>query len=170
MKTISVYGTKKSGKTTIVTSLVRALKQQGYHVASLKFMERADRVDVSGTETDLHRKAGAELVVASARRETAVFRAIDERDDLPQLLDCVEGDFDYLICEGHPDPDIPRIATAKYEGQLAEVVNDETFAISGIVAATPVEHELPAFDVNKDLTSLVALIEQLWPTHVERSV
>ena len=161
MKIVSVYGTKKSGKTTVVTSLIRALTRRGHRVASLKYMERADRIDITSTETDIHRRAGAALVITSARRETAILRAAERRESLSQQLDHVGEEFDYLICEGQPDPSVHRIATAKHEEELERVISDQTVAISGIVATKLKDHRLPFFDVTRDLEPLVAFLEGL---------
>ena len=89
---MTVVGSKKSGKTTVVCSLVEQLKVAGYKVATMKFFERASRIDVNDKETDLHRKAGADITIASGVSETAIListlqahlRCARHRDTFPR--------------------------------------------------------------------------------------
>lgn len=159
MKVITVVGSKKGGKTTVVCKLVEQLKASGYKIATIKFMERSPGIDINDKETDQHRRAGAEIAIASGLFETAVLKRVEQRENLRQLLDYIPENVDYVICEGIDDQDIPRIAVAREPSEIEAYVNKITIAISGIVAGKSFTHKLPVVDVTKDAQKLVQIVK-----------
>jgi molybdopterin-guanine dinucleotide biosynthesis protein B len=161
MKVVTVVGSKKGGKTTVVCALVRQLKASGYKVATVKFFERARGIDVSDKETDRHRKAGADLTIASGASETAVLKAVEQRENLRQLLNYVPTDIDFVICEGISDQDLHRIVAVQEPSDIEQYVNQKTIAISGVVAGKGSSHRLPIIDVTKNPERLSELVRSL---------
>lgn len=161
MKIVTVVGSKKGGKTTVVCRLVEQLKASGYKVATVKYFETAPGIDVSGKETDLHRKAGAALTIASGASETAILRSVEQRENLRQLISYIPPDFDFVICEGVPDQDILRIVAVRELSAVEEYVNQRTIAISGVVASKAHSHRLPIVDVTKEPQRLADLVRSL---------
>lgn len=53
MRVVTVVGSKKGGRTTVGSTLVRQLKTSGFKVATVRLMEKARGIDISDTETDL---------------------------------------------------------------------------------------------------------------------
>lgn len=75
MKVFSVYGITKSGKTTTIENIIRELKRRGYTVGSVKEIHYEKfAIDTEGTNTDRHRRAGAEPVTARGHFETRPVR------------------------------------------------------------------------------------------------
>jgi molybdopterin-guanine dinucleotide biosynthesis protein B len=69
MKTFGIVGRKNSGKTHLVTRLVRLASARGLRVSTIKHAHHAFDVDRPGKDSYLHREAGAhEVLVASAAR------------------------------------------------------------------------------------------------------
>ena len=161
MKIVTVVGSKKGGKTTVVCRLVEQLKAAGYKVATVKFFERASGIDVSDKETDLHRKAGADITIASGVSETAVLKKVEQREDLEQLLTYIPANIDFLICEGVVDPRLHRIVAVREPSETEQYLNEKTFAISGVVASKPFTHRLPIVDVTVNPEKLADLIQHL---------
>ncbi len=161
MKIVTVVGSKKGGKTTVVCRLVERLSAAGYRVATVKFFERAGGIDVSDKETDLHRKAGAELTIASGVSETAILKKVAEREDLTQLLTYIPAGTDFLICEGVVDPSLHRVVAVREPSEIEQFVNEKTFAISGVVAGKSLRYRLPVIDVTADADRLADLIRHL---------
>lgn len=161
MKIVTVVGSKKGGKTTVVCRLVEQLKVAGYKVATVKFFERASGIDVSDKETDLHRKAGANITIASGVSETAILKKVDEREDLTQLLTYIPANFDFLICEGVVDPGAHRVVAVREPADIEQYLNEKTFAISGVVAGKPFTHRLPIVDVTVNPEKLADLLQHL---------
>ena len=161
MKIVTVVGSKKGGKTTVICRLVEQLKASGHNVATVKFFERVASIDVSDKETELYRRAGSDLTIASGLSETAILKKVDEREDLAQLLTYVPAGVDFVICEGIVDESRHRIVAVREPSDVEEFVNKNTFAISGVVAARHFTHRLPIIDVTSKPEKLAALVISL---------
>jgi molybdopterin-guanine dinucleotide biosynthesis protein MobB len=106
MKVISVVGTKKTGKTTLVCALVAALAKYG-RVGTIKNMvtHPVDRGD-----TKRHYDAGADMVVGLGEARLIVKR---ERGDLGSALAELEAEgMDYAVVEGFKHSSLPKIVMA----------------------------------------------------------
>lgn len=109
MKVISVVGTKKTGKTTLVTALVRSLARYG-RVGTIKNMagHPVDRGD-----TRRHFEAGADVVIGLGEAKLKVSR---ERGNLDAALaDLAAEGMDYAVVEGFKHSRLPKIVMADIE-------------------------------------------------------
>ena len=109
MKVISVVGTKKTGKTTLVTALVTSLARHG-KVGTIKNMAThpVDRGD-----TKRHFDAGADVVIGLGEARLVVKR---ERGDLDSALAELEAEgVDYAVVEGFKHSGLPKIVMADIE-------------------------------------------------------
>ena len=103
MKVVSVVGTKKTGKTTLVCALVSELARYG-RVGTVKNMAThpVDRGD-----TRRHFDAGADVVVGLGQAHLMVRR---ERGDLNSALAEMEDmGMDYVVVEGFKHSDMAKI-------------------------------------------------------------
>jgi molybdopterin synthase catalytic subunit len=137
MKVISVVGTKKTGKTTLVAALVASLAKHG-KVGTIKNMAThpVDRGD-----TKRHFDAGADVVIGLGEARLVVKR---ERGDLDSALAELEAEgVDYAVVEGFKHSGLPKIVMADIEAtnvvrrvMLAEVdealVEDLTEIVRGM--------------------------------------
>jgi len=106
MKVISIVGTKKTGKTTLVTALVSSLARHG-KVGTIKNMvtHPVDRGD-----TKRHFDAGADVVIGLGDARLKVTR---ERGDLDSALADLQAEgVDYAVVEGFKHSRLPKIAMA----------------------------------------------------------
>jgi len=161
LKIVTVVGSKKSGKTAVVCKLVEQLKSSGLKVATVKYMERIPGIDINDKETYRHRKAGADIAIASGLSETAILKKIEQRETLPQLIGYLTRDIDYLICEGIDDQDVARIVAVREPTEIEDYVNKMTIAISGIVAGKSFDHRLPVVDVTRNAEKLARIVTSL---------
>jgi len=108
---IGVYGYSKTGKTTLLTEIIRRLTAEGVRVATVKCTDKEVSLDTPGKDTSRHRKAGAGLVVLSSAGETDFVYpdtlSIHEITDM--VADGGFGAFDLLLVEGAREPWIPKI-------------------------------------------------------------
>ncbi len=111
MKIISVVGYKKTGKTTLVERLVKALKKHGT-IGTIKHLHDHS-VHTPNTDTWKHARAGADVVIGVTSHELVKFsnensldRAIDELAD--------EG-MDFAVVEGWKESTLPKIALGDVE-------------------------------------------------------
>lgn len=109
MKAISVVGTKKTGKTTLVALLVSSLARYG-KVGTVKNMvtHPVDRGD-----TRRHFDAGADVVIGLGEARLKVTR---ERGDLACALADLEAEgVDYAVVEGFKHSPLPKIVMAEID-------------------------------------------------------
>lgn len=109
MKVISVVGTKKTGKTTLVAVLVSALARHG-RVGTIKNMvtHPVDRGD-----TKRHFDAGADVVIGLGDAKLKVTR---ERGDLVSALADLQAEgMDYVIVEGFKHSGLPKFVMGDIE-------------------------------------------------------
>lgn len=103
MKVISVVGTKKTGKTTLVCALVSELSRHG-RVGTVKNMAThpVDRGD-----TRRHFDAGADVVIGLGQAHLMVRREIGDLDSALKEMEA-EG-VDYVVVEGFKHSDLAKI-------------------------------------------------------------
>jgi molybdopterin-guanine dinucleotide biosynthesis protein MobB len=161
LKIVTVVGSKKSGKTTVVCKLVQQLKSSGLKVATVKYLERSPSIDINDKETYRHRKAGADIAIASGLSETAILKKIEQRETLAQLMGYLTRDIDYVVCEGIDDKDVARIVAVREPSEIENYLNKMTIAISGIVAGKSFAHRLPVVDVTRNAEKLARIVRSL---------
>lgn len=109
MKVISIVGTKKTGKTTLVTALVSSLSKYG-RVGTIKNMVTHP---VDQGDTKRHFDAGADIVIGLGDARLKVTR---ERGDLNSALADLQAEgVDYAVIEGFKQSNLPKFALADIE-------------------------------------------------------
>ena len=102
MKVIAVVGTKKTGKTTLVTALVKSLIRYG-RVGTIKNMAGHP---IDHGDTKRHFDAGAEEVIGLGESQLKVTR----RGSLESALAELQKDgMDFVIVEGFKSSSLPKI-------------------------------------------------------------
>ena len=128
---VAVVGFKKSGKTTVVESLVHELVRRGHRVGTVKHIREPDfTIDQKGKDTWRHARAGASIVISMAPREVAT---IDRRaGKLEDVVRSIRG-IDFLVIEGFREmKGIPKIVVVRSESDLKKLEDDFTIAcVSG---------------------------------------
>ena len=156
MKIISVVDIRKSGKTTTVEVLIEELKKRGYRVGTVKTINCPlfEIEEDAKSNTRMHKKAGADVVCASAKGETTFIYS--EGIGQNRIFEKMKDQVDYLILEGDYPSDVPRIICAHEEEELPARINAHTFLISGRLADRQ-DSALgyPAISALKDRTGLV---------------
>lgn len=106
MKAISVVGTKKTGKTTLVAALVSSLARHG-RVGTIKNMVTHP---VDQGDTKRHFDAGADVVIGLGEARLKVTR---ERGNLGSALADLQSEgVDYAVVEGFKHSSLPKIVMA----------------------------------------------------------
>lgn len=98
---IAVVGGKKTGKTTVIESLIRELTKRGYKVAAIKHIPEPDfTIDTQGKDTWRFATAGAKTIIAVSPNETATIeKGKTENLPLQALLEKC-GKSDIVLIEG----------------------------------------------------------------------
>lgn len=102
-----------TGKTTLLTRLIPALKAQGLRLAVIKHTHHVIDVDKPGKDSYRMREAGAEQVILASRQRLIVMRELPEAHDEALLSDAVAaipaGSVDLVLVEGFKHEPFPRI-------------------------------------------------------------
>jgi molybdopterin-guanine dinucleotide biosynthesis protein B len=98
---LGVVGHRKSGKTTVIESIVQELTKRGYRVATAKHTgQKGFSVDAKGKDTWRHSMAGANPVVCVSDVETAILIKDGEANfSLDQLFKFMP-EIDVMVLEG----------------------------------------------------------------------
>jgi molybdopterin-guanine dinucleotide biosynthesis protein MobB len=177
MSIIAVVGSKKSGKTTAIETLVRGLTKRGYRIATVKHIPEADfTIDTKGKDTWRHAKAGACIVVSVAPNELATIKKVDTtKYGLGEILRNVEEDVDITILEGfrkliEQSSAVPKIVAAKTTKGILEA-SKRFKPILSFVGPIPTEAaklNIQYIDVLNDPDRLVDLVDKNVATSVEK--
>lgn len=157
MKVFSVFGYSKSGKTTTIEMLIKELKRRGYSVGTVKDIHyEGFAIDTEGTNTDRHRKAGADLVTARGLYETDIL--FKSRLSIPEILKVYDQDF--VILEGVTDYEVPMILCASSRADVMKRMNSRVFALSGVISnyTTHLEN-IPVINAIEEIKKLTDLVE-----------
>ncbi|NLZ39048.1 MAG: molybdopterin-guanine dinucleotide biosynthesis protein B [Firmicutes bacterium] len=159
MKAFSVIGVKGSGKTTSIENIIPELMKRGYSVGSIKEIHCEEfALDTEGSNTDRHKKAGAQLVTARGKYETDLL--FSRRLAVQEILKFY-ADFDYVVMEGVSDTNVPKIITALQVEEIDKRMDETVIAISGRIANTMQMYKgLQVINAMTELEKLVDFLEE----------
>ena len=158
MKVVSVIGITDSGKTTTIENIIKELRLRNYMVGTVKEIHFHNfKMDVEGTNTDRHKKAGSQLVTARGENETDIL--FQEKLSLAKILSFYN--HDYVILEGVREKSIPKILTAHNINGIEDRLDETVFAISGRVSSElDMYKNIPSINGITNIQKLVDLIEK----------
>jgi molybdopterin-guanine dinucleotide biosynthesis protein B len=145
LKAISIIGFKKSGKTTLLTSLAKELKSRGLKVAAAKFSHHG--LDKNDTDTQKMAEMGIP-VIGLTQNEAAIFWP--EKKYLLDLLPLVSAHV--LLVEGGKSLTwLPRILVLKSKHEASDMDN-------GLALASWGEIEVPGLPGITSVSTLADLV------------
>ena len=161
-----ISGRKNTGKTTLVTKLIRAFKDEQYRVGVIKHDGHEFEIDREGTDTYKYQQAGSDATMIYSNSKFAFIKnqreiAIDEL--IPFFYE-----MDILIIEGLKNSTFPKI----------ELVSDQSVCdaryLIAIAVAKNFHHEQIQIVHRDDVATLVKLLKEeviekderlLWTNH-----
>jgi molybdopterin-guanine dinucleotide biosynthesis protein B len=161
---VSITGYAKTGKTTLILELIKALQAKGYKVAAVKHDPHDHgEVDRRGSDTANYWEAGCRAVVLSSPTRLTLFRGV-EKETAPEQIIPLCGDVDCVLLEGYKEQDYPKIVIwsglkeiLKAPGIIAIICNKEDE--KELFAARKPEDKTPVF-TRTDLPGIVSFIEK----------
>ena len=174
---ISVVGSKKSGKTTAIETLVQGLTKRGYKVATVKHVPEPDfTIDTEGKDTWRYAKAGASTVMSVAPNELTVIRKVDTtKYSLEQIIRNCEDDVEIIILEGFrkligQNPTVPKIVAVKTTEEILEASKyfKPILTFVGPISTEAKRLKIPYIDILKEQERLVDLVNEKIAALVER--
>ncbi|MEA4926768.1 MAG: molybdopterin-guanine dinucleotide biosynthesis protein B [Syntrophomonadaceae bacterium] len=138
---VSLVGYSNSGKTTVMASLIRIIKQRGYRVAAVKHASHGYTMDPPGLDSWHYTQAGADQVVV-AGPESVTMHEFVQNISLKDILDRIKN-VDVILVEGFKNQPGPKIEIFR-SGISADRVpeNDNLLAV---VSDIPVAGDTPVF-------------------------
>lgn len=127
-----VYGESGSGKTKLITDIIKRLAKEGFKIACIKITDKKINIDTKGKDTWKYEKAGSKLVVLSSKNETDFL--IKNKEEIQKIIDQINylNKYDLVIIEGANDNFTPkiRLGTIKirkntiqtYKGDFEELI------------------------------------------------
>ena len=131
MKVFSVIGLHHSGKTTAVENLITFIKSTGQSIASIKDIHQEDfTMEKQGSNSQRHLTASNTSVFARGQKETYLIwnRQLKFKEMLTHIYT------QWLIIEGMKEIPLPKIIAAKNTDEIEQLLDNNVFAITGIVS------------------------------------
>jgi len=114
MVVLQIAGYKNSGKTTLVSAVVRRLSSSGRLIGTIKHDAHDFEPDVPGTDSWKHRDAGAYATAITSPTRTAW--TMERATPLDDLLDAMRThQLDAVIVEGFKDAPYPKVVLPRDE-------------------------------------------------------
>ena len=134
---IAFVGKTNSGKTTVLESVVTALRERGYRVGVIKHSHHGVEMDRAGTDTWRFTQAGGDSVaIASPGR--AWLTEARENVEPEWVASRWMHDMDIVLCEGFKQSALPKVEVYRSEiggellsdpGEIVALVTDRHFPI-----------------------------------------
>jgi molybdopterin-guanine dinucleotide biosynthesis protein B len=151
---ICIVGRSGSGKTHLLTELVKTLKQRGYNIGTVKHHTHGDfDIDKEGKDTWKHAKAGSDTVIISSPTKIAIIKKTEHETPLDEIIQNYLTDKDIILTDGYNLSGKPRIIIQQTPEDLTIFNKGKIIAIT---SKTPQENTIPP----KEVESLADKIEQ----------
>jgi len=130
---VSIVGKSKSGKTTLIESVVAELKSRGYRVATIKHAHHCMTFDESGKDSWRHIQAGSEATAINSPDKIVLIKPVAEGVSLDEVASLFGEDYDIILTEGFKRGNAPKIEIHRQEigppfgdiKDLVAIVTDE---------------------------------------------
>lgn len=156
----AVSGIKNSGKTTIVSKLVKQLCARGYKVGVIKHDGHEFKADHEGTDSFKHKAAGANNVIVYSKTKMMMIK--DHLEPEVEEMIALQQDMDVVILEGMKYSNYPKIEIVRAGVSRESVCKKET--LLALVTDTDLVIEgVPVIGLNEEnkvLEVVLTFIEQ----------
>jgi molybdopterin-guanine dinucleotide biosynthesis protein MobB len=97
---VSIVGNSETGKTTLITKLIKELKSRGFHVTTIKHTAQDIAFDQPDKDSWRHIQAGSEATVLSSPGSLALIKPVTQTLTLEQVARHLGEDYDIILAEG----------------------------------------------------------------------
>ena len=115
MKIIAVVGTKNTGKTTLVTKIVRELVERGFEVGTIKYSHHS--FDMSDRDTGKHKQAGATIVAGTGKETFFTMNGGMELENVLSMMNFIKN-LDFIVLEGFKTSKYAKISTSDFKDEF----------------------------------------------------
>ncbi len=153
---ISMVGYANSGKTTVLTKIIKELRHRGYRVAIIKHHKGDFDIDHKGKDTYEHMKAGANTTILSSPNKFAIVSKVEEEKTLDELISYID-DVDIIITEGYKNEKKPKIEVFRRINKSKRIKDIENELIA-VISDDQITEDIPSFSFD-DINHIVDFIE-----------
>lgn len=166
---IAVVGSRQSGKTTAIETIIQGLTKKGRKVAAIKHISEEDfTMDTEQKDTWRYTKSGAQTVVGVAPHEVAIIKKVDTKKlSLNQITKMCENNFDLIILEGfrklvEKEPSVQKIVAAKTMEEVSDASKNfkPILAFVGPLPYQTTKLQIPYINPTKEPEKLVNLVNE----------
>lgn len=148
---VSFIARSGTGKTTLVTQLIRELKARGFKVGAIKHDAHQFAIDHPGKDSYRFTEAGADSMLISSSSKLAL---VQQHEQPPQLDEMIRDYFaavDIVLVEGFKRLGLPKIEVHRQEHGSTLLCRGENHDPTLLAVATDSELELdvPLLDLNR---------------------
>jgi molybdopterin-guanine dinucleotide biosynthesis protein B len=158
MNVFSIIGLHHSGKTTAAENLIAYIKSTGQSISSIKDIHQEGfTMEKHGSNSHRHLTASNTCVFARGQNETYLIwnRQLKFKEMLSHI------NTQWLIIEGMREIPLPKIIAAKNTDEIDQLLDDNVFAITGIVSESINEYKgLPVINAISKTNQLGELVLQ----------
>ncbi len=158
MEILGIVGRQNSGKTTLITRLIPALKALGLSVSTVKHSHHGFEIDTPGKDTFRHRESGAEEVMFTSNKRWVLMREIGDGPE-PTLEDLIARmtPVDLVLVEGFKTLPLPKIEVRAPKDTEPTIQPTDDSVVAIVAATADPAGPVPTFG-RDDIDSIAALI------------
>ncbi len=152
---IGVTGKSGTGKTELLTALIKDLRSRGHEVAAIKHTWHHVDIDQPGKDSYQMFRAGAQAVGLASLSRIAMYMDTDQQWDPRDIAVKLFPRVDIVLVEGFKDAPLPRIGIARQEiGELPD-----RKGLIALVTDMDTDMDVPLFGLD-DVKQIADLLEK----------
>lgn len=156
---LGVAGVSNSGKTTVVTQLIKCLRDKGYTIGVIKHDGHSFDIDHPTKDSYHHKEAGAESVIIASKDKYAMIKKTPLGEVVLDQLIQTQEDMDIILVEGYKFSAIPKFEVIRSARSNEGVCRKETL-IGRITDVGHSDDGIPSYALN-DIESIAQAIEHI---------
>ena len=137
----------KSGKTTLIESLIVRFKNENFKVGVLKHTVHKIEIDKKGKDTYRFYEKGADVIAIDTENEIVIRRRLEKPLPVKYIKDKYFKDVDILIVEGHKGGNFPKIEVIKDDQN--EFLFERDSNIIALISNKKIKSSLPQFSFHE---------------------
>ena len=151
-KPVVAFVSRKSGtgKTTLLTGVLKCLKKRGYRIGTVKHSSHPIQVDYEGKDSLRHFDAGAEVTVVSGPGIMATIRRIGD-PSMDEICEEASSNVDIILVEGFKDFPHPKIEVFRSgfsDHLLLQEDEERAMGVAAVASDVPLNLNVPVLPLN----------------------
>lgn len=147
---VSFIARSGTGKTTLLTALIREFKQRGYRIGAIKHDAHRFEIDKPGKDSYRFTDSGADSVLISSAGKLAFVKQNQPPPEIEELLCWYFPDVDLVLVEGFKQLGLPKIEVHRQQLASELITREEAYDSSLLAVATDadLQVDVPCLDLN----------------------